>query len=364
MHAMQVEYNNTFQSLWRTLLLPTTTSTTQSTQPETSSLLQFSVKVVDDAPLQHSKIGYVMKEQLAASSPSSSPRFDILWYVPSPTQRDTWKQEQQESGKNVYYTSMSQASSSSHHRRRLVQVLGVSTNDDNNNSTTTTTATTILNKTAEIHNALQDATYWIFQSCLGEIPTASDVEYVVLDPDTQNGQVSSTTSSSPSMPGWYMTLWWQRTLSALYVQAVEKTQRQVELWMHMSYRRPLPRAVVEQFETQVLQKLIQLPDILKTKQPLEEKERGGGDAPTTTATTSSLWKALTVLQDCLALLNALERDDTYLPPLDFPPEQYAAIFAPLIVPLVIPLLVGLVREYRRYIEKTTRKAKSPPAVKE
>jgi Phosphatidylinositol-glycan biosynthesis class S protein len=40
---------------------------------------------------------------------------------------------------------------------------------------------------------------------------------------------------------------------------------------------------------------------------------------------------------------------------DFPPEQYAAIFAPLLFPLILPFLVGTIKEYKRFKEKKRSK---------
>lgn len=42
---------------------------------------------------------------------------------------------------------------------------------------------------------------------------------------------------------------------------------------------------------------------------------------------------------------------------DFPLEHYGAIFAPLIFPLLVPFLAGLIKEYRRYKDKRTSKAR-------
>jgi len=39
----------------------------------------------------------------------------------------------------------------------------------------------------------------------------------------------------------------------------------------------------------------------------------------------------------------------------FPPEQYAAIFAPLLFPLLLPFLVGTIKEFKRYKEKKRSK---------
>eukprot|EP00977_Amphora_coffeiformis_P006776 scaffold1485_cov171-Amphora_coffeaeformis.AAC.15 len=162
-------------------------------------------------------------------------------------------------------------------------------------------------------DAIGDATDWITRQCMG-IPTNNKTDEESLD---------------GNHPRWYSKLWWHRSLSTRYAKAVHMAQRQATLWNEMSYRVPLTREIVKEFHENVLKSLEAIPTLLANQ---------------------SLAEALASLEASIDLLEKWERDDTYMPPLDFPPEQYAAIFAPLVVPLLLPLLIGFVREFRRYHE--------------
>lgn len=66
------------------------------------------------------------------------------------------------------------------------------------------------------------------------------------------------------------------------------------------------------------------------------------------ATACKYREAVKELDKADALLQALLTDPGLTEPMDFPAEQYAAIFAPLLIPLLLPLVATLLREYRRY----------------
>jgi len=193
---------------------------------------------------------------------------------------------------------------------RLVRILASSSMEDS--------VAVIRNMLA--NDAIADATDWITRQCMG-IPMNVDVK---IDEDSLDG----------SLPRWYTKLWWHRSLFTQYSKAVYMAQRQATLWNELSYRVPLTKEIVDEFNNNVLKSLEEIPKLLA----------------------GELWaEALASLEASLDLLEKWESDDTYMPPLDFPPEQYAAIFAPLVVPLLLPLLVGLIREFRRYRELKQKK---------
>ena len=171
-----------------------------------------------------------------------------------------------------------------------------------------------------IDELLAATSNWIFRQCLG-IPISNLVDEEFRDTD---------------FPRWYMKLWWQRSLSVMYTKAVQMARRQAQIWSDLSFRSPLTRDVVQRFNEEALQKIERVPGLLSEDPALQ---------------------ALEELESSLVVLSELEEDEAYIPPLDYPPEQYAAIFAPLVVPLLLPLLVGLVREYRRFRNLVANKSR-------
>jgi hypothetical protein len=65
--------------------------------------------------------------------------------------------------------------------------------------------------------------------------------------------------------------------------------------------------------------------------------------------------SMDAVQRAFELLASVRSHASLTHPLDFPPEQYAAIFSPLLLPLFLPLLAGVRREYRRYRGKLLNK---------
>lgn len=182
------------------------------------------------------------------------------------------------------------------------------------------TADNFSSKTGMIDELLAATSNWIFRQCLG-IPISNLVDEEFRDTD---------------FPRWYMKLWWQRSLSVMYTKAVQMARRQAQIWSDLSFRSPLTRDVVQRFNEEALQKIERVPGLLSEDPALQ---------------------ALEELESSLVVLSELEEDEAYIPPLDYPPEQYAAIFAPLVVPLLLPLLVGLVREYRRFRNLVANKSR-------
>ena len=192
---------------------------------------------------------------------------------------------------------------------RLVQIISLPTESDAVGPT----------KEQAVYKALGYATDFVTRQCTG-VPMNEDL----VDEESLDG----------SLPRLCAKLWWQRTLGAQYQKAVRMAQRHAQLWKDMSYRSPLTADLVKEFQVGVVDPLELIPELLANQ---------------------SLAEALERLEHSLDLLQDWETDDTFMPPLDFPPEQYAAIFAPLVVPLLLPLVVGLVREYKRYRELETKK---------
>lgn len=191
---------------------------------------------------------------------------------------------------------------------RLVQILSLS--PENVDSSTSMHELTL--------RGLGDATDWITRQCMS-ISLNEEVDEESLD---------------GSLPRWYTKLWWQRTIDARYQRVLRMAQRQAHIWKEMSYRSPLTNDLVQEFEHDVLDAIEQVSSLLANQ---------------------SLAQAIERLEHSLVLLQNWERDDKFMPPLDFPSEQYAAIFAPLVVPLLLPLLKGLVSEYKRYRELQKKK---------
>lgn len=182
---------------------------------------------------------------------------------------------------------------------------------------------------AIVRQTFDDATDWITRQCMGLAMDDSTDEELLLGDDNDIG-----------LARWYWKIWWQRLLSSLHDKAVHMARRQSKIWAESSYRVPLTSEVINKFRTHVL-------DVLEHDVP----ELLANQSSSTTA-------AIEALEEAIDWLQFWERDETYMPPLDFPPEQYAAIFAPLVLPLLLPLLVGLFREYKRYKELQRKKKDS------
>lgn len=239
-------------------------------------------------------------EDVFGRAPTPHNRLEIIMYLPAQGSTVFANDENDNAGLSTVMATRGS---------RFVRIL-----DDNSSSDTTEASMDLL-----AQDAIQDATDWITRRCLG-IPTHVDtIDEVSID---------------GSAPRWYSKLWWQRSLSTEYAKAVRMAQRQATLWSEMSYRVPLTKEVVGEFQERVLQPLERIPALLANR---------------------SLAQALVSLEASLDVLREWDGDETYMPPLDLPPEQYAAIFAPLVLPLFLPLIFGLIREYRRYRKLQNKK---------
>jgi hypothetical protein len=58
------------------------------------------------------------------------------------------------------------------------------------------------------------------------------------------------------------------------------------------------------------------------------------------------------LEQAEMVLLALRSDPSLLEPLDFAVDHYLAVFAPLLFPLLLPFIGGIIREIKRYRDKT------------
>jgi hypothetical protein len=136
-----------------------------------------------------------------------------------------------------------------------------------------------------------------------------------------------------SFPRWYTKLWFQQTLSERFQSTMElaNAQRKELIGAHSTVN--VTHGAVDRW--------LQAADWIRQS----EAESGQG-----------LYRqAADSLRHAVNELNMIQSDPELLEPLDFPREQYAAIFASLLFPLLLPLAIGLLREYRRYRELTDKK---------
>ena len=250
-----------------------------------------SIKSIQNETVQHLDVSLVND---IFGVPVSGQQLEIIYYLPPHDSIDTRVDETATKCSTFINTMISQGN-------RLIHIVSLSDGENDCSATMDDRA----------KEAMQATTDWITRQCMG-LPISDAMDEDSLD---------------QTFPKWYSKLWWQRTLSHQYDRAVLMAKRQAKLWMDMSYRSPLTKDVVTTFDERVLSPIEKIPALLANH---------------------SMEAALDLLEEAIDQLTVWDRDDTYMPPLDFPPEQYAAIFAPLAVPLMLPLLVGLIREYRRY----------------
>jgi hypothetical protein len=280
-----------YQSSWQTFL--------RSEHP-----LEFSVRSVDGASVSERMVDNVGNDVYRMEANASktlfgthvSDRLEVILYLPA--------QEATFVGKEDGNTDS--LASAAVEGRRMWHVLSAFTAEDTNVPRP---------KHAAMDDAMKGVSDWLARQCLG-IP-------MTLLPEEE--------SLDGSLPRFYMKLWQQRNLWSLYQKTVHMARRQARVWTDVSYRIPLTKEVVQEFQDKVIHRL-------------EE------DVPTLMSN-QSLDQAVTAMEDMVQLLAAWQSDDVYMPPLDFPPEQYAAIMAPLILPMLLPIFFGLLREYRRYRKK-------------
>lgn len=195
------------------------------------------------------------------------------------------------------------------------------------------------------HNLAQTAlgtiTDWMVTKCMGLPSHMQDntaMEGATADSDTTTAVTTTTTTtdaggnvvvwdSDGSFPQWYLQLWFQRVLPAVYDETAAMVRRERQLLLQKPRTVAITVEVAESWQRAVA---------------------GIGRAA-----------EQCLSGDFAAALNTLERTSQYEikslqtqpnlgEPLDFPLEQYGAIFAPLLFPLLFPLLAGLGREVKRY----------------
>lgn len=132
--------------------------------------------------------------------------------------------------------------------------------------------------------------------------------------------------SDGSFPAFYLHLWFQRYLTVEYAALVTALERERTLLLAKPRTVAIPAAIADSFHRAVA--LV--------------------EHATTNAASGDYYPAMDALDHTGVLLRLLQTDPALQEPLDFPWDQYAAIFAPLLVPLLLPLLAGLVREVQRY----------------
>jgi hypothetical protein len=182
------------------------------------------------------------------------------------------------------------------------------------------------------HAALGSITDWMVTRCMGLSTGIYDndaLEGAITDSDTATTQTGGNVvwDSDGSFPSWYLHLWYQRALPAVYDETVAMVRRERQLLLQKPRTVAVTVDVAESWQRAVA----------GIEQAAQQCRQG----------------------DFAAALNTLERVSQYEikllqtqpdlgEPLDFPIEQYGAIFAPLLFPLLLPMLAGLGRETKRY----------------
>jgi hypothetical protein len=285
----------TYQSAWQTFLW---------SEPP----VHFSVRSVDGASVSERMVdngGHNIYRMEANASKTmfgkhSPDRLEVVLYLP--VHEATFV--------GIQGGSMDFFASSAVEGRRMWHVLSSLTAED---------MTVQRSKQAAMNDALKGVSDWLARQCLG-IP-------MTLLPEEE--------SLDGSLPRFYLKFWQQRNLWNLYHKTVRMARIQARIWTEGSSRTPLTTEVVQDFQDKVIHRLDEEIPALMTDQSFDQ--------------------AVTAMEDMVQLLDAWQKDDLYMPPLDFPPEQYAAILAPLILPMLLPIFFGLLREYRRYREKVASK---------
>jgi len=136
-----------------------------------------------------------------------------------------------------------------------------------------------------------------------------------------------------SFPQWFLKLWYQDILQDTYRQVVKATLKERSLLLNTPRTVPINENVAIRW-----MKAVEWIEIARNSTRIGDYE-------------SALWK----LDLAMKQIEELQKDPALLEPLDFPWDQYAAIFAPLLLPLLLPLLTGLVREIKRYRQLKARK---------
>jgi hypothetical protein len=143
----------------------------------------------------------------------------------------------------------------------------------------------------------------------------------------------------------------QRAVQELYEKAVTTVQTQRHLVLTTSNRVPIREHHIDVWKRAV-DNIFKAINLLKEMQPKDTMQKE------TRTSHESMMMVLDCLQQATRLMEQMRANPDFIDRIDFPLEQYAAIFAPLALPLVIPLLVGLIREFKRYREKQRKKKSS------
>jgi hypothetical protein len=162
-----------------------------------------------------------------------------------------------------------------------------------------------------MHHRIND---WLGSSCLGM-------------PMMDSSGIDWEADESSNVPNLYTTLWFHAMLPTKYAeifsnmqatkQKLLETPRTVRLTSH---------GIAEDWN-----------GISRTLQKANQAAENGHFA-----------RVLSHLNEADLRWRNLQRDPAWLEPLDFPWDQYAAIFAPLLLPTMLPAILGLGREYKRY----------------
>lgn len=140
--------------------------------------------------------------------------------------------------------------------------------------------------------------------------------------------------SDGSLPRFYSHLWYQRTLSEKYAETVKTARYERQLLLSTPRHRV---AITEDVSAIWMEAL----EFIRSAQ--------------IAANNGQYKHSLERLDAAVRCLRRLQTDPELVEPLDYPMEQYGAIFAPLLLPLLLPLVLGWIRELKRY--KTLLKTK-------
>jgi hypothetical protein len=159
--------------------------------------------------------------------------------------------------------------------------------------------------------ALSPAFTWMMSQCMG---TPIDLG------------VNFRYQSDESFPKFYAEVWFQRVVTSAFKEVM------VSLAKHRNHMLNLHRTV--EISRGVIRDYNNILNWIQTAKncAMESSAR---------CTLENLNRAKSVLEDW-------DRNPILMRPIDFPPDQYAAIFAPLLLPLTLPLIAGVVREVKRY----------------
>jgi Phosphatidylinositol-glycan biosynthesis class S protein len=201
--------------------------------------------------------------------------------------------------------------------------------------------------------ALDQVIDFMTQSCLG-----------ILGASTATTPAAPLWESDGSFPQFHQTLLFQRTVQDLYEKAVAAVQNQRNLVLSTSNRVPIREHHISVWQGAV-------DNIFKAIHLLKEMQPNVDEMKNQTRTShesmmmimrrrrkTKMMEVLDCLQQTIRLMEQMRANPDFIDRIDFPLEQYAAIFAPLALPLAIPLLVGLIREFKRYREKQRKKKSS------